>query len=56
MDMTTGIARASMEMASAKVANEAQVAVMKNAMDLEKDAMAILLSSMGMGQNVDVKA
>jgi hypothetical protein len=56
LDITSGIARASMEMASARVTTEAQVAVLKNAMDVHKETMAILLESMGMGRKLNVKA
>ena len=54
MDITSGIALASMEMASARVAAKVQVAVLKNAMEIQQDTMALLLSSMGIGQNLNV--
>ena len=56
MNITNGIALASMEMASAKVANQAQMAIMKNAMDIQEEHMATLLKSMGIGQNINIKA
>ena len=52
--MINGIAKASMDMASAKIANEVQVAVMKNAIDVQKATAALLLNSFGVGQNLNV--
>ena len=54
MDITNGIALASMEMASANVAAKVQVAVLKNVMEVQQDSLALLLSSMGIGQNLNV--
>ena len=56
MDMISGIAGASMEMASARVATAAQVAVLKQVMDVQKETMALLLESFGMGRNLNVQA
>jgi len=56
MDITSGIAKASMEMASARVTTGAQIAVMKNVMDMQQETMALLLNSMGVGQNVNIQA
>ena len=56
MDMINGIAQASMEMASARVATAAQFAVLKNVMEAQKDTMELLLNSMGMGRNVSIQA
>ena len=56
MDITTGIAGASMEMASARVTAGVQMALMKNLMEAQQDTMALLLQSMGMGQNINTRA
>ena len=56
MDITSGIAQASMELASSRVALGAQVAVMKSAMEMQQETMAVLLKSMGVGQNMNIKA
>ncbi|MDR1875713.1 MAG: putative motility protein [Synergistaceae bacterium] len=56
MDITMGIARTSMEMASARVTSEVQTAMLKNVMDTQQQTLAILLQSMGMGQQLDVRA
>ncbi|MDR1048724.1 MAG: YjfB family protein [Synergistaceae bacterium] len=56
MDITSGIARASMDLASARVAAEAQTAMLKNVMDLQKESLSILLESMGMGRKLNVRA
>ena len=56
MDMTMGIARASMEMASARVATEVQVSMMRNVMDMQKENMDLLLTTMGVGRNINVQA
>ena len=56
MSMINGIAKTSMEMASAKVAAEVQVSVIKNAMDVQQEALAILLNSLGVGRNLNVEA
>ena len=56
LNITNGIALASMEMASAKVANQAQMAIMKNVMDMKEEYMTTLLKSMGMGQNISIEA
>ena len=55
MDITSGIAQASMDMASARVATAVQVAVLKSVMEAQQDAMALLLNSMGMGRNLNIK-
>ena len=55
-DITTGIARASMEMAEARVTIGVQMAVLKQVMDAQQDTMALLLNSMGMGRNLNVQA
>lgn len=56
MDVSMDIARYSMDMAQAKVATQAQVSMMKNVMELEKDSMAQLLSTMGVGGALNVQA
>ena len=56
MDITSGIARTSMEMASTKVNTGVQVSVLKNAMDVHQDTLAHLLNSMGIGRNLNVLA
>ena len=56
MDITSGIAQASMEMASARVATGAQIAMMKNVMDMQQETMALLLKSMDIGRNMNIKA
>ena len=55
MDITSGIAQASMEMASARVATGVQVAVMKNVMEAQQETMALLLKTMGVGRNLNVQ-
>ena len=55
-DITTGIARASMEMAEARVTTGVQVAVLKHIMDAQQETLALLLNSMGMGRNLNVQA
>ena len=56
VDMAMGIARSSMELASQRVATETQTAMLKKAMDFQEENMALLLKSMGMGQNLSVQA
>jgi hypothetical protein len=56
MDITSGIARASMDLALTKVGAEAQTAMLKNVMDLQKESLSILLESMGVGRNLNVRA
>jgi len=56
LDITNAIARASMDMASARVATEMQVAVMKKVMDAQQETVALLLKSLGVGQNLNIKA
>ncbi len=56
MDVSMDVARYSMEMSQAKVASQAQVSMMKNVMELEKDSMAQLLESMGVGGAFNVQA
>ena len=56
MDMVSGIAQASMEMASARVGTAVQVAVLKNVMEAQQETMALLLKTLGVGQNLNVKA
>jgi len=56
MDITCGIAQASMEMASAKVTAGVQMAVLKNVMEAQQETMALLLNSMGIGRNLNVHA
>ena len=55
-DITTGIARASMEMAEARVATGVQMAVLKQIMDAQQDTLALLLKSMGVGGQLSVQA
>ena len=56
MDITNGIALASMEMASAQLATGVQVAALKKMMEVHKDSLAILLQSMGLGRQLDISA
>ena len=56
MDITSGIAKASMEMASARVTAGVQVAVLKQVMDVQQETLALLLNSFGVGRNLNVKA
>ena len=56
MDMVSGIALASMEMASARVTAGVQVAMLKNIMESQQETMALLLKSMGMGRNLNIQA
>lgn len=55
MDITNGIALASMDMASARVTAGVQVAVLKQVMDAQQETMALLLNSLGVGRNLDVQ-
>jgi len=55
IDITSGIAQASMEMASARVTTGVQVAVLKQIMDVQQETLALLLNSMGVGQNLNVR-
>ena len=55
-DITTGIARASMEMASARLTAGVQMAMLKNIMEVQQDTMTLLLQSMGLGQNLNILA
>ncbi|MDR2527392.1 MAG: YjfB family protein [Synergistaceae bacterium] len=54
--MAMGIARSSMELASQRVATETQTAMLRKVMDFQEENMALLLKSMGMGQNLSVRA
>ena len=56
MDITSGIAQASMEMASARVTAGVQMAVLKNVMEAQQDTLALLLNSMGVGRELNVNA
>ena len=56
MDITSGIAQASMEMASARVTTGVQMAMMKNVMEMQQETMALLLNSMGIGQKLNIQA
>jgi len=56
MDITLGIAQASMQMASIKAATEVQTAMLKNVMDVQKESLAILLESMGVGRQLNIRA
>lgn len=56
MDITSGIAQASMEMASTRLATEVQTAMLKKVMDVQQDSLSILLESMGMGRQLNVQA
>ncbi|MDR1741651.1 MAG: YjfB family protein [Synergistaceae bacterium] len=56
MDVTMGIAKLSMDMAAQKTATESQTAVLKQSMDVQKESMAILLQSLGVGRNLSVQA
>ena len=56
MDITLGIAQASMQMASARVTTEAQTAMLKNVMDVQRESLALLLESMGIGKQLNIRA
>ena len=56
MNITSGIAQASMEMASARVTAATQVAMLKNVMEIQQETMVLLLKSMGLGQNLNLQA
>lgn len=56
VDITADVARYSMEMASARTAQAIQTSMLKNVMEAQKDMMAQLLKSMGLGGSLDVKA
>ena len=55
MDMVSGIARASMDMASARVATAVQIGVLKQVMEVQKETMALLLDAFGIGKNLNVQ-
>ena len=44
-----------MDMATARVADQVNVSMMKNVMELEKDTMSQLLASMGVGGAFNVQ-
>ena len=50
------IARYSMDMAQTKAQTQAQVSMLKNVMDIQKDSMAQLLAGMGVGAGLNVQA
>ena len=56
MDVMNSIALASMEMASARVSTEMKVAALRSAIDMKQDSLAILMSSLGVGQNLNISA
>ena len=56
VDITADVARYSMEMASARTAQAVQTSRLKKVMEAQKDMMAQLLKSMGLGGALDVKA
>jgi hypothetical protein len=56
MDITMGIAQASMDMAAARVTTSAQTAVLKKIMDTQQESLAILLESMGLGRQLNIQA
>lgn len=56
MDITSGIARASMDLASARVTAGVQVAMLKEVMNAQQETLALLLKTMGMGQQLDIRA
>jgi hypothetical protein len=56
MDITSGIASLSMEMASARVTAEVQTAMLKNVMDVQQQSLAILLESLGVGGQLNIRA
>lgn len=55
MDITSGIARASMDLASARVTAGVQVAMLKEVMNAQQETLALLLQTMGMGQQLDIR-
>lgn len=55
MDISSGIARTSMEMASARLATEVQTAMLKKVMDVQQQSLATLLESMGMGRQLNIQ-
>ena len=56
MDITLGIAQESMQMASTRVTAGVQTAVLKNVMDVQQESLAILLKSMGLGTQLNIRA
>ena len=56
MDITSGIAHASMQMAEARVTAGVQMAVLKNVVDVQQQSLAILLESMGLGRQLNIRA
>ena len=56
MDITTGIMRASMDMAATQLATGVQIAALKKMMEVQQDSLAMLLQSMGLGRNLNVSA
>jgi hypothetical protein len=56
MDITSGIASLSMEMASARVTAGVQAAMLKNVMDVQQESIAILLESLGVGGQLNIRA
>lgn len=56
MDITSGIARASMDLAAARVTTGVQAAVLKEVMDAQQETLALLLKTMGMGEQLNIQA
>ena len=56
MDITSGIAKLSTEMASARVTAGVQAAMLKNVMDVQQESLAILLESLGVGGKLNISA
>lgn len=55
MDVTA-IAAASTALTSARSSATAQVALLKDALEIQADAMAALMETLGVGQSLDITA
>ena len=55
MDITSAVARTSMEMASARVTAEVQTAMLKTVMEVQQESLAVLLKSLGVGKALDLQ-
>jgi hypothetical protein len=56
MDITSGVAKLSMEMATARVTAGVQTAMLKKMMDVQQESLAILLESLGVGGQLNIRA
>ncbi len=55
MEITSGIAKQSMEMAESRLRSEVGVSMLKKVMDFEKDNMDQLLKSLGVGSQLNIR-